>query len=164
MKILLLSDTHSYLDETILKYSGEADEIWHAGDFGNVSVSDTLSFIRPLKGVYGNIDNQELRKIHPHEMYFQVEGITVLMIHIGGYPGNWPLKVKQLIRKHNPAVFVCGHSHILKIIRDPQYNNMLCINPGAAGKTGFHQKRTMVRMIIEKGKITSLEVIELGNK
>ncbi len=164
MKILLLSDTHSYLDESILKYCHEADEIWHAGDFGNVKVSDTLSSIKPLRGVYGNIDSQELRKIHPPELFFSVDGISVLMIHIGGYPGAWPGTVNQLINNYKPQVFICGHSHILKIVRDTKHNNMLCINPGAAGKVGFHQKRTMVRMEIDQGKILLLEVIELGDK
>ena len=164
MKILILSDTHSYLDEPILKHCHEADEIWHAGDFGNVKVSDTLSSIKPLRGVYGNIDSQELRKMHPLELFFSVEGISVLMVHIGGYPGAWPRKVDQLISNYKPQVFICGHSHILNIMRDFNHNNMLCINPGAAGRVGFHQKRTMVRMEIEGGKIMLLEVIELGDK
>ena len=164
MKILLLSDTHGYLDDAILKHCREADEIWHAGDFGSTKVSDTLAAIKPLKGVYGNIDNQELRKIHPAELYFHVEGISVLMIHIGGYPAAWPKNVEQLIKIHKPGMFVCGHSHILKVMRDPKYNNMLCINPGAAGKSGFHQKRTMIRMEIVKGKVEVMEVIELGTK
>ncbi len=164
MKILLLSDTHSYLDDAILKHCQEADEIWHAGDFGNTAVSDKLNSIKPLKGVYGNIDGQELRKIHPLEQFFTVEGVSVLMMHIGGYPGSWPAKVEQAINNHKPQVFICGHSHILKVSRDPKQNNMLCINPGAAGRSGFHQKRTMIRMVLEKGKVELLEVIELGNK
>lgn len=164
MKILILSDTHGYLDESILNYCSKVDEIWHAGDFGNVKVSDTLASIKPLRGVYGNIDNQDIRKIHPLSQFFTVDGITVLMTHIGGYPGAWPQNVAKLIDIHKPDVFICGHSHILKVIRDPKHNNMLCINPGAAGKAGFHQKRTMIRMEIENGKIGSFDVIELGNK
>ncbi len=164
MKILLLSDTHSYLDDAILTHCRQADEIWHAGDFGNTQVSDVLSRLKPLRGVYGNIDGQELRKMHPLESFFTVEDIQVLMVHIGGYPGAWPLKTRMLIEAKKPAIFICGHSHILKIMRDPQYNQMLCINPGAAGRIGFHQKRTMVRMELTKGKINSLEVIELGNR
>jgi uncharacterized protein len=164
LKILLLSDTHGYLDDAILKHCMEADEIWHAGDFGSTKVSDTLSSIKPLKGVYGNIDNQELRKIHRPELFFEVEGLSVLMIHIGGYPGAWPSQVEQLIRTHKPSIFICGHSHILKVMRDPKHNNMLCINPGAAGRSGFHQKRTMIRMEIVKGKVDHLDLIELGVK
>ena len=164
MKILLLSDTHSYLDDAILRYCKEADEIWHAGDFGNTTVSDKLNSIKTLRGVYGNIDGQELRKIHPLEQFFTVEGVTVLMMHIGGYPGAWPAKVEQVINNYQPQVFICGHSHILKVSRDVKHNNMLCINPGAAGRSGFHQKRTMIRMVIENAKVASLEVIELGNK
>lgn len=164
MKILLLSDTHSYLDDAILKHCHEADEIWHAGDFGNVKVSDTLSFIKPLRGVYGNIDGQELRKVHPLESFFIAENVPVLMIHIGGYPGAWPPKIKTLIQNRKPALFICGHSHILKIVRDPEHNQMLCINPGASGRVGFHQKRTMVRMVLNNGKVDSLEVIELGSR
>ena len=164
LKILLLSDTHSYLDDAILKYCGEADEIWHAGDFGSAEVSDRLNSIKPLRGVFGNIDNQELRKIHPQEQFFTVEGISVLMMHIGGYPGAWPSKVEAEIKKYRPHVFICGHSHILKVARDAKHDNMLCINPGAAGRSGFHQKRTMIRMVIENGKVELLEVVELGNK
>ena len=164
MKILLLSDTHSHLDEVILKHCREADEIWHAGDFGSTHISDLLSSIKPLRGVYGNIDNQELRKIHPVELFFECSGIKILMMHIGGYPGSWPAKVENSIRIHQPGIFICGPSHILKITRDPMHNKMLCINPGAAGKSGFHQFRTMVRMEINESKVENLEVIELGKR
>ncbi len=164
MKILLLSDTHSYLDKTILDHCREADEIWHAGDFGTVQISDALSAVKPLRGVYGNIDGQELRKIHPERLLFTVENVRILMVHIGGYPGSWPGKMEDLISVHQPDVFICGHSHILKIMRDPRHRNMICINPGAAGKSGFHQMRTMVRMTIKNGKVSLLEVIELGKK
>ena len=164
MKVLLLSDTHSYLDDVILKHCKEADEIWHAGDFGNVNVADRLASMKTLRGVYGNIDSQELRLIFPQDLFFTVEGLTVLMTHIGGYPGAWPTRVLELINQNEPSVFICGHSHILKVIRDKQHNNMLCINPGAAGKVGFHQQRTMIRMEIENSKIAVLEVVELGKK
>ena len=164
MKILLLSDSHSYLDDVISRYAREADEIWHAGDFGSVGVSDQLAALKPLRGVYGNIDNQELRKIHPAQQVFTVEGLAVLMIHIGGYPGAWPVTVEQSIKNYKPDIFICGHSHILKVARDAKHNNMLCINPGACGRSGFHQKRTMIRMVLDQGKVTSLEVIELGNR
>lgn len=163
-KILLLSDTHGYLDDTILKHCSDADEIWHAGDFGTVEVSEKLSQLKLLRGVYGNIDGQELRKVHPHVLNFEVEGLRVLMVHIGGYPGKYPEQVHQLIQMHRPNLFICGHSHILKVVRDPKYNNMLCVNPGAAGKNGFHQVRTMIRMEIDKGKVGNMDVIELGKR
>ena len=164
MKVLLLSDTHSYLDDIILKYCREADEIWHAGDFGNVGVADQLAALKKLRGVYGNIDSQQLRLIFPQDLFFTVRGLTVLMTHIGGYPGAWPPRIKQLISENNPNVIICGHSHILKVARDQKHNNMLCINPGAAGKVGFHQQRTMIRMVVENAKVEVLEVIELGKK
>lgn len=164
MKILLLSDTHGYLDETILKYARGADEIWHAGDFGDSLVSDTLSGITKLRGVYGNIDGQELRKMHPLELFFEVEGFKVFMIHIGGYPGKYPASVRDKILQHRPDIFICGHSHILKVVRDMSFNKMICLNPGAAGKNGFHQERTMLRMELIKGKVENLEVIQLGKR
>ena len=164
MKILLLSDTHGYLDETILKYGSAADEIWHAGDFGSLHVSDTLSGIKKLRGVYGNIDSHEVRKVHPEIQSFSVDGLNVLMIHIGGHPGHYPSQVKNHIQNFKPDLFICGHSHILKVTRDKIHNNMLCVNPGAAGKYGFHTVRTMIRMEIIKSKINNLEVIELGKR
>ncbi len=164
MKILLLSDTHGYLDDVILKYCEEADEIWHAGDFGSIQISDTLSKITTLRGVYGNIDSQEIRKVHPLELFFEADGLRILMIHIGGYPGKYPANVMERIKIWRPDLFICGHSHILKVVRDMKFNKMLCINPGAAGKNGFHTERTMIRMEIGNGKVTSMEVIELGKR
>lgn len=164
LKILLVSDTHGHLDDTILKHCSDADEIWHAGDFGTVEVSEKLSGLKLLRGVYGNIDGQELRKMHPLVLNFEVDGLRVLMVHIGGYPGKYPEQVRQLIQLHRPNLFICGHSHILKVVRDPKYNNMLCVNPGAAGKNGFHQVRTMIRMEIDKGKVGNMDVIELGKR
>lgn len=163
-KILLLSDTHGHLDDTILKHCADADEIWHAGDFGTIDVSEKLSKIKKLRAVYGNIDGQDLRKTHPLELNFEVEGLRVMMVHIGGYPGKYPEKVRHLIQLHRPGLFICGHSHILKVVRDPKFNNMLCVNPGAAGKNGFHQLRTMIRMEIELGKVMNMDVIELGKR
>ncbi len=159
-----MSDTHGHLDDTILKHCSNADEIWHAGDFGTVEVSEKLSQLKLLRGVYGNIDGQELRKLHPLVLNFEVKGLRVLMMHIGGYPGKYPEQVRQLIQMHRPNLFICGHSHILKVVRDPKYNNMLCVNPGAAGKNGFHQVRTMIRMEIDKGKVGNMDVIELGKR
>lgn len=164
MKILLLSDTHSYLDHAILKHGAAADEIWHAGDIGSVQLADQLEALKPFRAVHGNIDSQELRRRYPEYLLFSCEGVRVLMIHIGGYPGKYPEKVRNLIVALQPDLFICGHSHILKVIRDHQYNKMLCVNPGAAGKQGFQQVRTMVRMELGNGKIESMEVIELGPK
>lgn len=164
VNILLLSDTHSYLNDAILKHCAAADEIWHAGDIGSVQVADTLEDLKPFRAVYGNIDGQEIRRRYPEHLFFNCEGVKVLMIHIGGYPGKYPEKVKNLIRTHQPDLFICGHSHILKVIRDQQFNKMLCVNPGAAGKQGFQQMRTMVKMELGNGKIQSLDVIELGPK
>ncbi|MBK6640239.1 MAG: metallophosphoesterase family protein [Bacteroidetes bacterium] len=164
MKVLLLSDTHSYLDDSIIKYTKDVDEIWHAGDFGNAGLASALAAQKPLRGVYGNIDGQDIRQQFPLELFFIASGVRVLMIHIGGYPGKFPVSVKQRIRFHRPDLFICGHSHILKVVRDKQHGNMLCVNPGAAGKQGFQQIRTMIRMELEQGKIASLEVIELGPK
>ena len=164
MKVLLLSDTHGHLDDSIINHCNEADEIWHAGDIGTVKVSDTLEGLTKLRGVYGNIDGQELRKVHPEINYFEVEGLKVLMIHIGGYPGKYAPGVLEKIKSLNPDIFICGHSHILKVSRDKKYNNMLCLNPGAAGKSGFHLVRTMIRMEISNKKILSLDVIELGKR
>ncbi len=159
-----MSDTHGHLDDTILKHCSDADEIWHAGDFGTVEVSEKLSGLKLLRGVYGNIDGQELRKMHPLVLNFEVDGLRILMVHIGGYPGKYPEQVRQLIQMHRPNLFICGHSHILKVVRDPKYNNMLCVNPGAAGKNGFHQVRTMIRMEIDKCKVGNMDVIELGKR
>ncbi|MBL0342590.1 MAG: metallophosphoesterase family protein [Bacteroidetes bacterium] len=164
MKILLLSDTHSHLDASILNYAREANEIWHSGDFGNILVSDTLAAANTLRGVYGNIDGQELRKVHPEVNFFEVQGLKVLIVHIGSSYGKYPAPILEKIRTLKPDIFICGHSHILKVSRDPSFNNMLCLNPGAAGKSGFHQFRTMIRMEIAEGKVKNLDVIELGKR
>lgn len=160
-QILLLSDTHSHIDDRIIKYVNEADEVWHAGDFGNIAVSDTLEKIKPLRAVYGNIDGQSLREIHPETLDFICEGVSVIMIHIGGYPGKYNPKVRMLLDEKKPQLFICGHSHILKVMHDKK-RGILHMNPGAAGKAGFHKIRTMLRFQLTKGKIENLEVIELG--
>lgn len=162
--IALLSDTHGYLDEFIIKHCEAADEIWHAGDFGTPGLSDQLATVRPLRGVYGNIDGHELRRIHPVEQYFTCEEVRVFMTHIGGYPGHYSAGLKNKIQRDQPHLFISGHSHILKVMRDPALNQMLHINPGAAGKHGFHKMRTMVRFKIDAKQIFDLDVIELGKK
>ena len=160
-KILLLSDTHGHMDERILHYANEADEIWHAGDIGNLEVTEKLEALKPLKAVYGNIDNATIRKEFPLNNRFMCEGIDVWITHIGGYPGKYSPAVKEEIKKNPPKIFISGHSHILKVMNDKNLN-LLHMNPGAAGKQGFHKKRTMLRFKIDGKEISDLEVIELG--
>ena len=162
-KILLLSDTHNYLDNAILRHAALADEIWHAGDIGNLDLTDKLSSVATLRAVYGNADGDKVRLTYPLENEFTCEGLKVFMIHIGGYPGRYTAGLKAKLKISNPGLFICGHSHILKVIRDPELG-LLHMNPGAAGIQGFHQVRTMLRFSIDKGKILDPEVIELGRK
>ncbi|RZJ74543.1 MAG: metallophosphoesterase [Flavobacterium sp.] len=162
-KILLLSDTHSHIDEAILKYVRLADEVWHAGDIGNLAVTDALKAEKPLRAVYGNIDDEKARMEFPLNNRFFCEGVDVLITHIGGYPGKYSAAAKAEIEANPPKLFICGHSHILKVQFDKK-NDLLHMNPGAAGKYGFHQVRTMLRFEIDGDKIQSLEVIELGKK
>ncbi|AVR45563.1 YfcE family phosphodiesterase [Christiangramia fulva] len=160
-KILLLSDTHGYIDDRILHYASLADEIWHAGDIGDLSVTDQLQKLKPLKGVYGNIDNATIRKEFPLNKRFMCEDVDVWITHIGGYPGRYSPPVKEEIKRNPPKLFISGHSHILKVMNDKNLH-LLHMNPGAAGKQGFHKKRTMLRFEIHKANIQNLEVIELG--
>ncbi|UOE42472.1 metallophosphatase family protein [Chryseobacterium suipulveris] len=161
MKILLLSDTHSYIDERIIEYATQADEIWHCGDFGNMEVVEELEKIKPLRGVYGNIDNEKIRRIFPEVLRFNCQKVEVLMIHIGGYPGKYSPLAKKEIAENPPKLFISGHSHILKAMFDHK-NQLLHLNPGAAGNQGWHKVRTMMRFEINGEKIEKLEVIELG--
>ena len=160
--ILLLSDNHSYLDERILAYVAEADEVWHAGDFG-VGVVEQLGQMRPLRGVYGNIDDEKIRNRYPEVLNFRCEDVSVLMIHIGGYPGKYTPLAKKEIAANPPKLFISGHSHILKAMYDDK-NKLLHLNPGACGKTGWHKTRTMMRFQIDGAEIKNLEIIELGGK
>lgn len=162
MKIGLISDTHSFLDDSVFTYFKDCDEIWHAGDFGTVAVYDKLAAFKPTVGVYGNIDGQDVRIVLKEDLFIEREGLKIYMTHIGGSPGKYPARVKQQIVLHKPAVFVCGHSHILRVVSDTSYNNMLYLNPGAAGKEGFHRMRTLLRFDITAGKIENMQVIELG--
>lgn len=162
-KIGILSDTHDYLPSAIFDYFSECDEIWHAGDFGSIRISNELGAFKSLKGVYGNIDGQELRKIHPLHNHFVCEGLNVWMTHIGGYPTKYLPEIKKILKQNPPDIFICGHSHILKIIRDKEFN-LLHINPGAAGKEGFHKVQTLVRFQIDAKMISKMEVIELGKR
>ncbi len=162
-RILLLSDTHGFIDEQILKYVRQADEVWHAGDIGDLKVADTLKENTPLRAVYGNIDGKELRAEYPLNNQFKVEGISVFMTHIGGYPGRYTARVKTELSKVPIDLYICGHSHILKVMRDKKLN-LLHMNPGAIGKHGFHRVRTMLRFVIDKKEIKDLEVIEMSRK
>jgi uncharacterized protein len=162
-KILLLSDTHGYIDERILHYAGEADEVWHAGDIGISEVTDKLKQVAPLKAVYGNIDGHEIRREFPLHQRFLCEEVDVWITHIGGYPGKYAPAIREEIRANTPNLFICGHSHILKVMNDKNLK-LLHMNSGAAGIQGFHKKRTMLRFKIEGKNIIDLEVIELGEK
>lgn len=161
MRILLLSDTHSYIDEKILDYASKADEVWHAGDIGNLKVTDALARKANLRAVYGNIDSHEIRTVFPLHQRFEVDGLNIWITHIGGYPKHYSPAVRNDIKANPPDVFICGHSHILKVMPDKQLN-VLHMNPGAVGIQGFHQKRTMLRFEINVGKIENLEVVDFG--
>lgn len=164
MKIGLLSDTHDYMDDQILRLLGDRDEIWHAGDFGTARVAEQLSQVAPLRGVYGNIDGQDIRALYPKVLRFEANGLDVMMTHIGGYPGKYHQDVRKEILANPPKLYITGHSHILKIMTDKSLHNLLHINPGAAGRHGFHKIRTMVRFAIEAGQVRDLQVIELGKR
>ncbi len=160
-KILLLSDTHSHIDDTILKYVKLADEVWHAGDIGDLSVTDTIKKIKPLRAVYGNIDDAKARLEFPLHNRFLCEGVDVWITHIGGYPGKYNQDIRSEIKQNPPKLFICGHSHILKVQFDKELN-LLHMNPGAAGIQGFHQVRTMLQFEIDGDKIQNLNVVEIG--
>ena len=159
-KILLLSDTHGYIDDHIIKYVKESDEVWHAGDIGTTQVTDTISNLKPLRAVFGNIDNHELRLSFPDELLFECEDMNIYMTHIGGKPGRYSKGISEKIKSLKPKIFICGHSHILKIQFD-KVNQLLFINPGAIGKHGFHKVRTMVRFVIDKSDIKNMQVIDV---
>lgn len=161
MKIGLLSDTHGFLDETVFTHFKDCDEIWHAGDIGAPEVADRLEAFKPFCAVYGNIDGGPIRRRFPENLRMEVEGLSVFMTHIGGYPGRYTKRVRDILRSEKPGLYICGHSHILKVMPDKELG-LLHINPGAFGKEGFHRMRTMVRFEIEDGEIQNLEVIELG--
>jgi len=158
-KILLLSDTHSYIDDAILKHVKQADEVWHAGDIGDLEVTDKIKALKPLRGVYGNIDDAKARLEFPENNRFMCEDIDVWITHIGGYPPKYNMRTRDMIKENPPRIFICGHSHILKVMPDKRHN-LIHMNPGAVGKHGFHNVRTMLRFTINGSKIENLEVIE----
>ena len=163
IRIGLLSDTHSYLDKSVFKYFDACDEIWHAGDIGDASVADELEAFRPLRAVYGNIDDSKMRIRFPEDLRFSVGGLEVFMTHIGGYPGRYNKRVRSNLRDQPPKLYICGHSHILKVMPDKKLN-LLHVNPGAAGHHGFHKMRTIVRFAIDEQEVKAFEVIELGKR
>lgn len=162
-KILLLSDTHSYIDDQILKFVKLADEVWHVGDIGDLRVTDTIKKLKPLRAVYGNIDDSDARLEFPLDNKFTIEETTVWMTHIGGYPNKYNQRIREEIRLNSPKIFISGHSHILKVQFDKKLN-LLHLNPGAAGNHGFHKVRTMLRFEIDKDQIKNLEIIELAKR
>ncbi|WP_334055827.1 metallophosphoesterase family protein [Polaribacter sp. P097] len=162
-KILLLSDTHSYIDDQILKFVKQADEVWHAGDIGKLEVTDAIKKLKPLRAVYGNIDDKDARAEFPLDAKFSLEQVQVWMTHIGGYPNKYNQRIREEINEKPPNIFIAGHSHILKVVYDKKLN-LLHLNPGAAGNHGFHKIRTMLRFELNKGKIENMEVIELAKR
>lgn len=163
MRIALLSDTHTHLDSNLFKYLKNCDEIWHAGDIGNMKTANRLAELAPLKAVHGNADGQDIRQVYPKNLRFRCEDVGVWITHIGGYPKRYDINVREEITRNPPQLFISGHSHILKVMYDKELN-LLHINPGAAGLQGFHQVQTMVRFTIDGKQIKDLEVVEFGTK
>jgi uncharacterized protein len=163
-KIGLLSDTHGYLDPKVFTHFKDCDELWHAGDIGTLHLLEELERFKAVRGVYGNIDDKAIQSRLPEDLRFYCEGIDVWITHIGGSPPNYNPRVRSLLKKNAPDLFICGHSHMLSIKRDPTFNNMLYLNPGAAGNQGFHKIKTLVRFEIHDKKIEKMEVIELGKR
>jgi len=164
MKIGLLSDTHSYLDPKIHSYFNNCDEIWHAGDIGDAAVANELEKFKPLRAVFGNIDNKDMQVRFPEDLWFTCEELTVWMTHIGGAPPNYNPRIKKILKDKVPDIFICGHSHILRVKKDAAYKNMLYLNPGAAGNHGFHPIKTILRFEIVGKEIRNMEVVELGKR
>ncbi len=161
-RIGLLADTHGYLDESVFEHFKNCDEVWHAGDFGS-NVIEPLRDFKPLKGVYGNIDDAGIRHVFPEQIVFQCEGVKVMMRHIGGYPPKYNPETRKELTTHQPQLFISGHSHILKVMYDEKIS-CLHMNPGAAGKQGWHKVRTLIRFVIDGKEMKNCEVIELGKR
>jgi len=159
----VLSDTHGWVDPAVYEHFAGVDEIWHAGDAGNIDVITELEAFKPLKAVWGNCDGHEVRSATHEHLFFITGGKKVLLIHIGGYPGRYDHRARHLIEELKPDIFICGHSHILKVIYDKHYR-MLCVNPGSCGRSGIHKVMTMIRFSIENGKVENMEVIEFGRR
>ena len=163
MRIGLISDTHSFLGNDVVAHLQNVDQIWHAGDIGNPRLIDQLEAIKPLKAVYGNIDDKRVRITFPLNQVFDCNGVKVLMTHIGGYPGKYTKRVKQLLLEHQPDLYICGHSHVCKVLKDKALN-VIHMNPGACGHEGFHQFRTMLLFECNEGKVENLKLVELGRR
>lgn len=163
-KILIISDTHSYLDERLMTHIDWCDQIWHAGDWGNVALSDTLEALKPIQGVYGNIDGETLRQIYPKINHFTCEELSIGMTHIAGAPSKYKPDALACFSIKTPDIFICGHSHILQVKRDLARKGMLFINPGAAGTHGFHTVQTAIKLKIEGKRIFEVEVIEMPRR
>jgi len=164
-KIGLLSDTHSFLDERVFEYFRDCDEVWHAGDFGSMEVVERLKAFKPLRGVFGNIDDARIRVEMPLDLRFTCEDVPVFMTHIGGYPGRYNPRVREILRTDPPqnGLFICGHSHILKVMPDKQLG-FLHLNPGACGNEGWHQVKTLMRFSVDADAVKDLQIIELGTR
>lgn len=162
-RIGLISDTHGYLDDAVFKHFDQCDEIWHAGDLGNIEVAETLAAFKPFRAVYGNIDGQDIRLVYPEHLRFSCEDTKIWMTHIGGYPGKYAPMIREGLYRDPPDVFITGHSHILKVMYDKKIG-CLHLNPGAAGKYGWHKVRTLLRFCISDKKIHNLDVIEMANR
>ena len=169
-RIGLISDTHGYWDEAVLKHFEQCDEVWHAGDFGNIEIAErlnrclaTLSGLTPVRGVYGNIDGQDIRTVYPEQLVFMCEEVKVMIRHIGGSPPKYNPETKKELLLHQPQLFISGHSHILKVMYDEKIN-CLHMNPGAAGKQGWHKVRTIIKFVIDGKDMRDCEVIELGKR
>ncbi|PZR25322.1 MAG: YfcE family phosphodiesterase [Citrobacter freundii] len=162
-RIGLISDTHGFLDEAVFRHFEKCDEIWHAGDFGNDQLAQRLREFKPFRGVYGNIDGQDIRQHYPEQLVFTCESVKVMMRHIGGAPPKYNPETRKQLQEHHPLLFISGHSHILKVMFDQQFQ-CLHINPGAAGKQGWHKTRTLIRLVIDGKDMKDCEVIELGGR
>lgn len=161
MRIGLISDTHSHIDDSLFEYLEECDQVWHAGDIGNIETADKLEEFKKFRAVYGNIDGHQLRARYPKELHFECRGITIYMTHIGGYPGKYPKFIYNKLKWYRPTLFICGHSHILKVMRDQEFGT-LHMNPGACGVHGFHKFKTLLRFSIINQQIKNVEAIQLG--
>ncbi len=162
-RIGLISDTHGYLDDTVFEHFKNCDEIWHAGDFGDESIAKRLKEEKELKGVYGNIDGNDIRTVYPEQLFFMCEEVKVMMRHIGGYPPRYNPETKKELLIHKPQLFIAGHSHILKVMYDDKLQ-CLHMNPGAAGKQGWHKVRTILRFVINGKEMKDCEAVELGKR
>lgn len=163
MKIGLLSDTHGYLDHQVLSYFQDCDEIWHAGDIGSHELADTLENFKPFKAVFGNIDDPVMQRRFPEDLWFNCGELLVLITHIAGSPPNYNPRLKKILKDRTPDILVCGHSHILRVVKDPKYD-LLYLNPGAAGNQGFHHMKTLLRFEIMGKEISEMQVVELGRR